>query len=213
MTGQEIIQFYQRDLIDNSTESSESLLALLNVAYQRLLGDRDWHFLVTEDASQSITNSTEYDIPQDLLKPLRAVIASEGGGNYQALTPVRFEDRFKYQGNSRYFYIDYRNGKLKMLASPAKAQQGLKLHFEYLYKPANITLESEPVFISSYHPLLAYEMARHYWYKEQDTKSRSWNNEMIGEYELMKAEMVMWDDAHQNFIEPSQFGVSPYEMM
>lgn len=213
MTGQEIIDFYQINTVDNTTEDSSDLLGLLNVGYQMLLAERDWHFLFTEDTSNTIApNDTTYTMPTDVLKPLRVVLVdSTNTSKNQVLRPVPYQERFSYLGISGYFYTDYRNNRIVLTANPTQDMVGKTLYFEYLYKPSDLTLGTSPVFLSTFHHAVAYYMARHYWYKEQDTKSRSWNNEMTLEMEIVMNNMRQWDDAHQNFNEPSQWGVSPYQ--
>jgi hypothetical protein len=213
MTGQDIIDFYQTNTVDNTTEDSTDLLGLLNVGYQLLLADRDWHFLFTESTSNTIAaNDKTYSLPTDLLKPIRIVLVDPNTpSNYEELFPVPYAQRFEYTGDSRRFYVDYKNSQFVLLANPTQSQVGKTVHFEYLYKPEDLTLATSPVFLSTYHALVAYYMARHYWYKEQDLKSRSWNGEMMQEYAMMMDSMRQWDDSHQNFNEPSQWGVSPYQ--
>lgn len=213
MTGEALITYYQDELVDNSTESDTSILSRLNIAYRRILTIRDWHFLKTEDASQSIVASQkEYDLPSDLLIPIRIVLQDPTKlTQIHYMYPVNYEDRFQYQNSDNHFYIDYKNSKVVLLSDEVNNYIGDTLRFEYTYKPSDITTSTSPVFLETFHPLLAYEAARTYWYKEQDQKARSWNNEMNNEYILMLEQMYSWDDAHQNFSEPSLDAVSPYD--
>ena len=61
---------------------------------------------------------------------------------------------------------------------------------------------TSPVFNRAFHPILVYEMARMYWYSEQDEKDRSWNTEANNEYMIMYNDMISWDARLDAGMEP-----------
>lgn len=212
MTGEQIIDRF-RFLVDDDTLSSDDEVAILNVAYDRLMAMRDWHFLEKSDSSNTVAlNTAAYSLPSDFLKPLRAWINRSGEETYHELQPVPFRERLKYSGSSRYFYIDAANGNLVLTDTPVSGSDwiGASIVIDYLYQPDQLTTSTSPVFNRAFHNILAYEMAYHYYYNDQGEKSRSWDGELKGEYEKMKNQMYAWDDAIKNQVDPVPTMVHPW---
>ena len=193
MTGQDIIdKFYF--LVDDETISSTRALELLNSAYDILNTKRTWNYLYATHTSNTIAaNDTTYSLPTDFIYPIGAYLL-DSSGNYSGLKSVSYKNRLSKNLVAGYYYIDKKNSNLVLTyANPADV--GKTLVIDYQYNPAQLAVGTSPVFDRAFHPFLAYEMAKNYWFNDQSTKERAWNREMQAEYDRMYQDMIHWDSA------------------
>lgn len=203
MTGQELIDELYAIIDDENTISSTRALLLINTAYDRVCAKRVWHFLDSEDTSETISATRSYDLASDFLYPRTVKLYDSASGNFDdPLKPVPFRHRHKYEGVKGYYYIDLKNSALKLTWTPEGSDIGKTLYIDYAYQPSQLTTATSPVFNRAFHMLLAYEAARMFWYSEQDEKDRSWNNELNNEYLIMFGDMVTWDTHLDAGMEP-----------
>lgn len=202
MTAQDIINRFQF-LVDDSTISEETELELVNEAADVLYGSRFWGFLAKEDSSNTIVSgTTEYSAPSDLLTPGADVWAYDTGTDvYHPLHLTRFKKRYDNR-NQDTLYYDRRQGNYVFTKDPDK-HSGRTLIITYNYLPTQMALTDSPVFIRTYHKVLAFEMARLYWYNEQDEKNRSWTQEMDTEYQRLLSGLTMWDEQFETTLDGS----------
>lgn len=68
------------------------------------------------------------------------------------------------------------------------------------------------MFNRAFFPILAFEMARFYWFNDQDEKDRTWDKELGQEYKEMFFDMLQWnarlDFADSNNLEADD----PYQL-
>lgn len=202
MTGEQIIEQYQY-LVDDDTISESQELAKLQQAYDRLLSKRVWNFLLTEDTSNTIQAGTlSYDMPDDLLFPAYVKAHDTSTDDFQELQIIPFEHRHKYSKRDDIVYFDLKNEKIKFMESP-ESHTGETLVFGYTYQPEQITTNTSPVFNRSFHIILAYEMARKYWYNDQSDRANEFKSDMTGEYGALYQDMITWDEQSAYAGDPS----------
>lgn len=202
MTGQEVIdEFY--DFVDDDTMDATRALHLANVAYDRVNAKRLWHYLDAEDTSKTILAGTRsYALPSDFLYTRTVKLYSSSSKFDAPLKPVPFRERSRYEGVQGFYYIDVKNSTFVLTCDPPSADVGKTIYHDYSYQPAILTTSSSPVFNRAFHSMLVYEMARMFWYSEQDEKDRSWNTEANNEYMIMFNDMISWDAKLDSGMEP-----------
>jgi len=204
MTGDEIISQFEW-LVDDETIDEDQELVLLNLAYDRLNTMRVWNYLATSEESQTIAaGTTAYSEPSDMLYPTAVKYYDSSGDGYYRLNLVPYSQKARHWNVSTYVYYDAKNSNFVFTKDPSGAEYaGKTLVIEYQYQPTQLTTATSPVFNRAFHPLLAYEMARHYFYNDQGEKSRAWNKELDSEYNRMLSEMIRWDDMIDTTLEPT----------
>jgi len=202
MTGQEIIDHFEF-LIDDEIDSDRELI-LANIAYDRVNTKRRWKYLAAEDTSKTVLAATRaYALPTTFLYTDNVKFYSAATKFGPALTPAPYAERHRYEGVSGFYYLDIKNGNLVLTANPATSEIGKTIYHSYGSAPAQLTVSASPVFFRAFHPLVSFEMARMFWYGEQDEKGRSWNKELQTEYDTMLHEMEAWDAKLDTGMEPS----------
>lgn len=205
MTGDEIITQFEW-LVDDETIDEDQELVLLNLAYDRLNTARIWNYLKTSQQTLTIATGTAgYTAPTDMLYPTNLSYYDSSGPSYYPLNLIPFDERTLHWNVGGYVYYDKKNDKFYFTRTPDGTEEyaGKTLVVDYQYQPTQLTVSAEPVFNRAFHPILAYEMARHYFYNDQGEKSRAWNNELDSEYMRMFTEMIRWDDMVQSALADS----------
>jgi hypothetical protein len=194
MTVQQIREHFQW-LVDDDTLDEDRELVLMNVAYDELHTERMWQFLSTSQETLTIASGdTTYALPTDFMYT-KKIVLFDGSETYQEFKAVPFRNRLAYKNVSGYYYIDLKTELINFLSvDDMTTYTGWTLIHEYQYQPAQLAIAAdEPVFNRAFHPILAYQMAKQYFYNDQGEKSRAWNNEFGGEYMAIKAKMIRWD--------------------
>lgn len=202
MNGQAIIDEFYAIIDDTTTVDSTRALLLANTAYDRVCAKRLWHFLDSEDTSKTISATRSYALPADFLYTRTIRLYSASSKFDAPLKPVPFRHRHKFEGMKGYYYVDLKNTNVVLTWTPEGADIGKTMYHDYAYQPAQISTSTSPVFNRAFHMLLAYEMARMFWYSEQDEKDRSWNTELNNEYLIMYNDMLTWDVHLDHGMEP-----------
>lgn len=186
----EKLQFY----VDDASLSATQELDLINQAYQVVCTDRYWHFLTTEDTSNTLANgTTAYSLPADFLYLNSVDIYDTSSKSRTSLKVIPFQKRMDFLDEQGYCYIDHKNQNVVLLSSAqAAAQAGKTLIINYQYQPANITESTEPVFATPFHDLLALEGAMMFWINDQQDNGE-WYTKTRQNYEKLKQEMIRWD--------------------
>lgn len=196
MTVQEIREHFQW-LIDDDTMDEDRELALMNVAYDELNTERMWQYLSSSDESLTIASGdVTYAVPTDFMYT-KKIVLFDGDRTYEEFIPVPYRERLNAKNVSKRYYIDIKNGLIVFLnPDDMDTYSGWTLIHEYQYQPDQFAAaDDEPVFNRAFHPILAYQMSKHYFYNDQGEKSRAWNNEFEVEYRNMKGKMIAWDSA------------------
>jgi len=203
MTGQNIIdKFY--DLVDDDGTTADRSLELLNTAYDALMTERLWNFLRKEDSSIVLTGSTlSYNLPADFMYPVKVFRFNASNDAFTPMGIVPFNERMRVHKRSGIVYFDLAQAKLMLSATPSNQNISGEMAFLlYQYQPAQLTVATSPVFNRAFHSVVAYEMAKIFWYMDQQEKDRSFNREMQAEYDELKKKMIQWD-SHL------EFGINP----
>jgi len=203
MTAQEIINKFF-DLVDDDNTDSDRALELLNTSYDALLTARLWNFLRKEDSSGTFSGSTlAYNNPDDFMYPIKVFRYNTSNDAFNEMKIAPMNDRMNYHKRSGVVYYDMAQGKLMLTQTPdAQGISGEKIFQLYQYQPDQLTTDDEPVFNRAFHSILAYEMAKIFWYMDQQEKDRSFNREMQAEYDYLRKAMESWDAR-------IEFGVNP----
>lgn len=194
MTTQQIREHFQW-LVDDDTLDEDRELVLMNVAYDEINMERRWVYLLTSDESLTIANGdTTYALPSDFGYTDKITLF-DGNRTYQEFSPVPWRKRLQYKNQSGYYYVDMKNELIVFLcADDMTSYAGWRLVHDYAYQPAQFaTTADEPVFNRTFHPIIAYQMAKQYFYNDQGEKNRAWNKEFEEEMLSLKAKMIRWD--------------------
>ena len=203
MTGEAIIDHF-RWLVDDDTVDSTQELTLLNEAYDFLCASQFWFFLRKTDTSNTIAaGDTTYALPSDFLfTKVIYLRQSASSTTYVKCEPVRYEDRLHYLGDATKYYIDQANSQVVFCADPSNYAGWLMYH-DYQYQPTQLSTATSPVFNRAFHTILAYAMAKAYYFNDQGEKQRSWNTEMQDEYDTKLGGLRAWDGANQMHGQPT----------
>lgn len=211
MNGQDIIDHFYW-LVDDDTLDSTRAVVLLNQAYDRLMMKRAWVFLYKTDTAQTASSSTtSYDAPTDQLFPIAVRFYHANHGYSDDFKPIPYKKRRQYHNVSGYYYYDFRQAKIVFTAAPT-SYSGWTIEQDYAYQPAQLATNTSPVFNRAFHPLIAFEMARFYWFNDQDEKDRTWDKELGGEYKEMFFDMLQWNNRLDSADSPDLDADDPYNL-
>jgi len=204
MNGEQIIKLFELYLDDTSDMSSDEELALLNRVYHQILGDKQWEFLKKEGTGTTSISVPYVSLPSDfknLTENHQYTDISEGQGNsvsktifvgsqYSTYKVINFSDRRQYRESDGYAYIDIVNNRLVFTQQPTSAQP---YEFDYIYRPADITLTTEPVFPERFHSMIAFGMAVDGFIIQLFEKTRSYAGENKAEYNKYLEDLSYWN--------------------
>jgi hypothetical protein len=173
MNGQQILDKFHIYTGDQSELSSAEELDLLNNKYQDIMTDRPWEFLkkaaagslvfpgdgtayitLPADFRYLVENNQYTDISRSIQNNANAKVVFIGP-NYTPYQVVNFSDRRQYRTSSGYCYIDIVNNKIIFPVAPTDTTY----EFDYIYRWADITLLTSPIFPSEYHSMIYQMMA------------------------------------------------------
>lgn len=206
MTGEEIITHFQW-LTDDESIDETQLLVLANETYDFVCASEFWHFLYASESSQTIVAAdTTYALPADFLFTHKITLRRSASSDEKVeCEPVPYKDRLNFLGDSRKYYVDQKNSSIVFCADPVQYAGWLLVH-DYQYQPAQITTATSPVFNRAFHSILAYDMAKKYYYNDQGEKQRSWNSEMEFERKRLLDGLRSWDGINRHHSQPSGSG-------
>lgn len=196
MTVTQIREHFQW-LVDDDTLDEDRELALMNVAYDEINIERRWVYLLSADETLNIAaGDTTYAVPADFMFTDKITLFNDVR-TYVEFKPVPFRKRLEYKNVSGYYYVDVKNAQIVFLCpDDMTTYAGWSLIHDYAYQPAQFTDNTdEPVFNRAFHVLIAYQMAKQYFYNDQGEKNRAWNNEFDVEFRSLKLKMLTWDSA------------------
>lgn len=192
MTGQDL-----KDFVENITEdtfSTEEFLWKLNKAKRKLERKRNWSFLKTLDSTQTSSSGDTYlsmkTLPSDFLAPLSLYIGTDTLPYHE----IPYTERQNWQNRARTYYVDYVNSQFA-ICSPGTGT----IYLYYNKSTPDLTLTTSPVFPTTYHEILAYDVIVDYFLGEDnddvnDKKALYWK----GEYNDMLNDFKNWDALQQS---------------
>lgn len=191
MTGSELLTYFNF-LVDDSIED-DRFEDIIQIASRRLWVQRPWEFLKTNtDATSTAVGTTTYSLPADFLLPLPI-----WAGDTQVY-PIARDQRRLFRNSFNRYYLDLKNSNFILTQSPTSVET---IYFDYIYNPSDIEVDDTdiettvPGFLSAFHPLLAYEAAKTFFYQDTGSKADSWSREYEAEYQNLYAQMIEYDNA------------------
>ena len=192
MTPNEIKeQFYF--FVDDEDVSEDNVYILMNSALNRIYTMRPWEFLKTNvDSNSTAIGTSSYDLPTDFLFPLPIYIGTI------EVEPIDRSKRMIFKEAFSRYYIDWKNSKFTLTYEPTTSEV---IYFDYIYQPDQLTtsvkdtdLETTiPGYKKAFHTLLAYEMAKLFYYQDAGAKSDSWSTEWEVERVKLYNDMEAYD--------------------
>ncbi len=209
MTTSDIIARFQLQVDDNSELSSDEELALANQVYREIANDRAWEWLKTEWTGTMSTSVPYITLPADfkMLSPNYsgdaywwATLGTNVGNNsiiyvgddYEVYRVINFANRREYRDYSNVAYIDVPNQRLVFTKQPTEAKS---VSFDYIKRPATLTLGTSPLFNEAYHEVIAYWMAAKIDAMILINKNESYARENQGTY-LSLLQQMQQEDAY-----------------
>jgi len=198
ITSQIITSF--ETYVDDTTElSSDQELTLANKIYRRVLNAKVWEFLKKEFVGT--TSGATITLPADFMNMLENYGYTdntiEQGGKYVFIGPnltpykvVNWSDRKQYRNDKQVCYMDIVAGTLNFPQTP---DSGLAVSFDYIYKPADLTLLTSPVFPSDFHDIIYHGMAVDDYIIQQFDKARSYASENKSMYDNYLADLSSYN--------------------
>ncbi len=146
-------------LIDDTIEVT-LFYQLLNIARVKLEEKKDWEYLKTYDASNSVSSSTTYltsfSLPTRFRSVAKLYVGDDSDNSYVG---VMFEERQKYQDSGSKYYIDYANDNFSVMGN---FDEGGTIHMFYLQYGEDVEEATEPTFPDRFQPILAFMVAGYY---------------------------------------------------
>ena len=196
--------------VDDSTElSSAEELALANKIYRKVLNYKDWEFLkkafsatttgvnyvaLPTDFSHFASNGCYTDNSyQNVVTNSAAKVVWVGNSMYQL---INWSDRRQYLNSGGYCYVDIAAMRLYFTSAPTS---GLTVEADYIYRPADLTLSTSPVFPSDYHDVIYHGMASDDYAIQQFDKAKSYAGENAAKYEDYLSSIASWNSRLINY--------------
>ncbi len=193
MTPNQLQTLFQ-ELVDDTNLAESTVYTFFNNAFNALWLKRPWEIAKKSDDTKSTTvGGTSVALPTKFLRPLPIWIGST------QILPIKREDRRLFRDSMFRYYVDWQTSTIKLTYSPTSAET---IYWDYIYEPDNAfttALESTdlettiPGFKKAFHPLVAYEAAKLFYYQEVGSKNDSWTSEMQFEYDRLFNLMCSWD--------------------
>lgn len=193
MTPNELKSFYE-SLIDDTNLSQTSVFTFFTNAFNAIWIKRPWEIAKkSNDTKTTSVGVTSVTLPTDFLMPLPIWIGST------QILPIKREDRRLFKDSMFRYYVDWQTSTIKLTYNPTSSET---IYWDYIYKPTNpftVALADTdvattvPGFIDTFHPLVAYEAAKMFYYQEVGSKNDNWTQEMEAEYQRLYNLMATWD--------------------
>lgn len=198
MITEKIIKSFEQYTGDTTELSSEQELDLANKIYKKILTEKVWTFLLTAGTGTVVNDSI--DLPDDFFYiPIISYYTDTGtyasdkvifiGPQKQPYKIINFTDRLKYINVDGYAYIDLRNNKIVFTKTPPNSD----VYYTYIYRPDDLTLDTEPVFPSEYHVAIYHGMISDDMICQLFDKARSYAKENEANYMDWVNRLALYD--------------------
>ena len=198
-TTQEIIQNFETYVDDTTELSSAQELTLANKIYRKVLNAKVWEFLKKEYTGT--TSGATIALPSDFVAFIDNYSYTdstiEQGGKVvfigDTLIPyklVNWSDRKQYRNDKQVCYVDIVANTLNFPKTP---DSGLAVSFDYIYRPADLTLATSPVFPADCHDIIYHGMAVDDYVIQQFDKARSYAGENKTMYDQYLADLSSYN--------------------
>jgi hypothetical protein len=156
-----------QDIIDGASEiidetiDSDLALTIINHFKNLIEADRNWYFLIKEDATKtrlpSDTFLTEKSLPDDFLMA-DSVVLGDGTDYSDPIDEVSYQQRRRFSDLVKY-YINWASGKFGICGTFDKTQT---IYLYYVYQTPDLTLATSPVWPAKFHRILVFLLAAFY---------------------------------------------------
>ena len=192
MTGQDIKDFLESDLLDGDTRADDQFLNYANNALRLLEALRPWNFLKVEDSSQTASSGEDFDTRYNL--PTRYMYTRKMtlGESDFPVDEISFEEARRRRRVTGFFFVDHAQSKFGLTGTRG---QNETIYHMYIQAGADLALDTSPVFPDRYHKVLGFAVAALY----RTGVDYDDFNKLIGEFNRAEAitllqAMEMWDD-------------------
>ena len=193
MDTQTIIDEFDKLTDEMSELSAQQKLDLAENKYRTLLNDREWEFL-RQTATVTIA-SGEIAMPADFKSFAENIDTDYRYGFWigDSFYPVvNMQNR---RTHTAFSYYDKVNNKIVL--ADGLDLNGQSASFDYLYRPAELTLATEPVFDEDFHKIIPYLMAVEHDLIDKTEKGRSYVSEFAELAQNVKEDMIYQDDQYK----------------
>src|ERR1017187_10613767 len=217
MTGQQLIDKFEKYTGDTTELSTQDELDLLNKIYGDVCNDRPWEWLkqmardtitVTNgvatitppaDFSYFTENNQTTDIaqePKNNASP-KVIFVATATGLYNPYQIVNFSDRRQFYNMLGYAYYDTVNNLITFTVPPTETD--LTYEFDYIFNPPALTLDTSPVFPALYHDILFHGMAVDDVIIQLFDRTHSYAKENQAGYDSMLLKLQYYNSQLQNY--------------
>lgn len=190
MTTQEIIDHFHT-LVDNDTQfAPEEELLLANKSYRKVLSENVWPFLIKRHTTTQSTTVPYVALPSDFknFAPVDGKYTAFIGTSASEYGLISIVDSLNYDGYDGKVYLDLANNRLQFTKQPTETKS---VDFFYIYRPADLALDTSPVFPSEYHYMISHDMVTDYYIADQTPKGRTYYSENMAKYDEILQRMKM----------------------
>jgi hypothetical protein len=171
MTGQEMLDMLE-EITDDTIDETIGL-QMLNVAKNTIETERQLEICKVVDSTQTAnpgdTYLTSKTLPSDFLVERELYVE----GDRTPYIRVPFEQRQRFQGISRRWYADIKNGLFYLTGSVSSART---INLFYIMATPDIELATSPVWPSAFHPLIVMKAAEMKYPADAGERGRSWDD-------------------------------------
>lgn len=200
-TTQEIIDHFHTLTDDDTTLSEDEELLLANKSYRKVLSESNWPFLIKKHTATQSTTVPYIALPADFKRfaPVDGKYYAFIGDSASEYPLISIVDSVTYDGYDGRVYLDLANSRLQFTKQPSEAKS---VTFFYIYRPDDLTLVTEPIFLVEYHYMISHDMVTDYYISDQTPKGRTYYAENMAKYDEILQRMKM--DYALTFVHGSQ---------
>lgn len=207
---QDLITKFELQVSDITELSGKEELDLANRIYFKICDDRPWEFLKTQASGTISTDASGafIPIPTDFSHFIEdnqmtdntytidnnaapKVVYIINGTTYIPYQIINYSDRRKYVTRTGFCYLDTANSVIRFTGGVAP--QYTSYEFDYIKRPATLTLTTGPVFPSTYWELIVFGMATDNDIIQLSDKSKSYEADNDAKYQSLLLDMQNWN--------------------
>ncbi len=190
--SQHIIDEFHTIIGDSTELSSDEELKLLNKIYFEVINSREWEILKKEATGSvnGLTIAQPADFGSLVLFPDPVIYL---GDTNKRCNVIPFAERRIYKNQNNAAYYDARQKQIVFMTA-----QDDTYSFDYNYIPAELALDTAPVFPARFWGLFAFFMASDNDFIQLMDKARSYASENRMRGQMILDQMVMWDSKLNN---------------
>lgn len=178
-------------LVDDEDVTEDDFYTEMNNAVDRIFIRRPYEFLKKSDDTKTLSG-VNITLPTDCLYVVKMWIGDT------PFIQISREQRRSLRNASFRFYVDRINNRAVLTTAPTVTSP---IYLDYIYRHDLITTTNKstdlstllPGFERAFHPLIAYEAAKKFYFRDGGNKSDSWDREHAKEYNDLLGDMDSFD--------------------